>query len=32
VLTLHLNRSVPDSGRMKARDKVIAFFKERTGA
>ncbi|PIB90118.1 dienelactone hydrolase family protein [Caulobacter sp. FWC2] len=32
VLTLHLHRSVPDSGSMKARDKVIAFFKERTGA
>lgn len=32
VLTLHLHRSVPDSGTMKARDKVIAFFKERVGA
>ncbi len=32
VLTLHLHRSVPDSGSMKARDKVIAFFKERVGA
>jgi dienelactone hydrolase len=32
VLTLHLHRSIPDSGSMKARDKVIAFFKERTGA
>lgn len=32
VLTLHLHRSVPDSGSMKARDKVIAFFRERTGA
>lgn len=31
VLTLHLHRSVPDSGTMKARDKVIAFFKERVG-
>ncbi|MCY1646091.1 dienelactone hydrolase family protein [Caulobacter sp. SL161] len=31
VLTLHLHRSVPTSGSMKARDKVIAFFKERTG-
>ena len=30
VLTLHLHRSVPSSGSMKARDKVIAFFKERT--
>jgi dienelactone hydrolase len=30
VLTLHLHRSVPDSGSMKARDKVIAFFKQRT--
>ena len=32
VLTLHLHRSVPDSGTMKARDRVIAFFKERTAA
>ncbi len=32
VLTLHLHRSVPDSGSMKARDKVIAFFKETVGA
>ena len=32
VLTLHLHRSVPDSGSMKARDKVIAFFKARTSA
>jgi len=32
VLTLHLHRSVPDSGSMKARDKVIAFFKARVGA
>lgn len=32
VLTLHLHRSVPGSGSMKARDKVIAFFKERVGA
>ncbi len=32
VLTLHLHRSVPDSGSMKARDKVVAFFKEKTGA
>ncbi|WP_297514323.1 dienelactone hydrolase family protein [uncultured Caulobacter sp.] len=32
VLTLHLHRSVPDSGTMKARDKVIAFFREKTGA
>ena len=32
VLTLHLHRSVPDSGSMKARDKVIAFFRERVGA
>lgn len=32
VLTLHLHRSVPDSGSMKARDKVIAFFKEKVGA
>ena len=32
VLTLHLHRSVPDSGSMRARDKVIAFFKERVGA
>ena len=32
VLTLHLHRSVPDSGSMKARDKVIAFFREKTGA
>lgn len=31
VLTLHLHRSVPDSGTMKARDKVIAFFKGRAG-
>lgn len=30
VLTLHLHRSIPDSGTMKARDKVIAFFRERT--
>lgn len=32
VLTLHLHRSIPDSGTMKAHDKVIAFFKARTGA
>ena len=32
VLTLHLHRSVPTSGSMRARDKVIAFFKEKTGA
>ncbi|HJV43394.1 dienelactone hydrolase family protein [Caulobacter sp.] len=32
VLTLHLHRSVPNSGTMKARDRVIAFFRERTGA
>ncbi|MBO9547106.1 dienelactone hydrolase family protein [Caulobacter sp.] len=32
VLTLHLHRSVPDSGTMKARDKVIGFFRERVGA
>jgi dienelactone hydrolase len=32
VLTLHLHRSVPGSGSMQARDKVIAFFRERTGA
>lgn len=32
VLTLHLHRSVPDSGTMKTRDKVIAFFRARTGA
>lgn len=32
VLTLHLHRSVPDSGSMKARDKVIAFFREKVGA
>lgn len=32
VLTLHLHRSVPDSGSMKARDRVIAFFRERVGA
>ena len=32
VLTLHLHRSIPDSGSMKARDRVIAFFKQRTGA
>jgi len=32
VLTLHLHRSVPDSGSMKARDKVIAFFRDRVGA
>lgn len=32
VLTLHLHRSVPDSGSMQARDKVIGFFKARTGA
>lgn len=32
VLTLHLHRSVPNSGSMRARDKVIAFFKEKTGA
>lgn len=32
VLTLHLHRSVPNSGTMKARDKVIAFFKARTAA
>jgi dienelactone hydrolase len=30
VLTLHLHRSVPGSGSMRARDKVIAFFKDRT--
>jgi dienelactone hydrolase len=30
VLTLHLHRSIPDSGTMKARDKVIAFFRGRT--
>ncbi|PHY19341.1 dienelactone hydrolase family protein [Caulobacter sp. BP25] len=32
VLTLHLHRSVPDCGTMKARDRVIAFFQERVGA
>jgi dienelactone hydrolase len=32
VLTLHLHRSVPTSGSMQARDKVIAFFKARVGA
>lgn len=32
VLTLHLHRSVPDSGSMRARDRVIAFFRERVGA
>ena len=32
VLTLHLHRSVPDSGTMKAHQKVIAFFRERVGA
>lgn len=32
VLTLHLHRSIPDSGTMKARDRVIAFFQERVGA
>jgi len=32
VLTLHLHRSIPDSGSMRARDKVIAFFRDRTGA
>lgn len=32
VLTLHLHRSVPTSGSMRARDKVIAFFKEKTVA
>jgi dienelactone hydrolase len=32
VLTLHLHRSVPGSGSMQARDKVIAFFRERVGA
>ncbi|WP_299003780.1 dienelactone hydrolase family protein [uncultured Caulobacter sp.] len=32
VLTLHLHRSIPDCGTMKARDRVIAFFRERTGA
>lgn len=32
VLTLHLHRSIPDSGTMKARDRVIAFFRERVGA
>jgi dienelactone hydrolase len=32
VLTLHLHRSIPDSGSMRARDKVIAFFKARVGA
>jgi dienelactone hydrolase len=32
VLTLHLHRSIPDSGTMKAHQKVIAFFKERVGA
>ena len=32
VLTLHLHRSIPDSGTMKARDKVIAFFREKVGA
>lgn len=30
VLTLHLHRSIPDSGTMQARDKVIAFFRDRT--
>jgi hypothetical protein len=30
VLTLHLHRSVPHSGTMLARDKVIAFFQDRT--
>ena len=32
VLTLHLHRSIPDSGTMKARDKVIGFFREKVGA
>ena len=32
VLTLHLHRSVPDCGTMKARDRVVAFFQERVGA
>ena len=30
VLTLHLHRSIPDSGTMQARDKVIAFFRDGT--
>ena len=32
VLTLHLHRSIPDCGTMKARDRVIAFFRDRVGA
>jgi dienelactone hydrolase len=32
VLTLHLDRDHPDGPTMRARDKVIAFFKDRTGA
>jgi dienelactone hydrolase len=32
VLTLHLHRSIPDCGTMKARDRVVAFFREKTGA
>lgn len=32
VLTLHLDRDHPDGPTMRARDKVIAFFKGRTGA
>jgi dienelactone hydrolase len=32
VLTLHLDRDRPDGATMRARDKVIAFFKDRTGA
>lgn len=32
VLTLHLHRSIPDCGTMRARDRVIAFFQERVGA
>lgn len=32
VLTLHLDRDHPEGATMKARDKVIAFFKDRTGA
>ncbi|WP_168075449.1 dienelactone hydrolase family protein [Caulobacter sp. SSI4214] len=32
VLTLHLHRSIPDCGTMRARDQVVAFFREKTGA
>ena len=32
VLTIHLNENDPDGPSKKAEDRVIAFFKERTGA